>query len=644
MTQYSIDREIINIFPYENIRKIQDKLICTISSAIQSKKNVVIEGANGLGKTVATLTACLPYAKENKLQILHLCRTNKQADRVITELKEIAKKTDVSGISIRGRMELCPHELIKKHCDDAVTASVLCGQLKKLKKCEYHLRMSDRLPHLKNTLKILRSLPSSSADILAVCKENRICPYEVIAKLSEEVDVIGASYQYLFNPNIREIFINRLNRNMNEILLIIDECHNIIDTCLDIASSQLSLYSARQALKEIKAFDQLKFHRLVRALIQDLEKNQQRFEEEKEIDAQRLLRRLSTEVGSTIDLDYVDKIFSAAMKIQREYLARNKTPRSFLNSVGRYLMKLIITRKRSEFLHLVTSYKTSRGGNSVKYEIVSLDARYASQNVLDHVNNSVHISGTIEPIDAYTKIVGLDTSPLVTEVLDSPYTSKNVQAYIINKYTTRLNDRTPENYQQMCKIIGEAVNNTPANSGIFTASYSVMNGLLDAGVEQYIDRPLFYEQGKMTATANDRLVNEFKSLATKGGATLMGVLGGRSSEGADFPGEQMNTCIIVGIPYARPTTRIESQIKYLDEQFEKKGRLYGYIIPAIRRAAQAAGRPIRSINDKGLILFLDERFSYGYITKLMPLWLRQNTQRMTFEEGKIAEIANDFYS
>jgi DNA excision repair protein ERCC-2 len=264
--------------------------------------------------------------------------------------------------------------------------------------------------------------------------------------------------------------------------------------------------------------------------------------------------------------------------------------------------------------------------------------------VFEHVYNSVHISGTIEPIDAYSKIVGMDALPLVTEVLDSPYDEENVKGYIISDLSTKLNDRTPENYQKMCKIIGEVVNNTPSNTGIFTASYVVLDGLLDAGIEKEISKPLFYETRKMTASANDRLVNEFKSLASKGGAALLGVLGGRSSEGADFPGDEMSTCIVVGIPYARPTTRIQSQIEYLDEQFSKKGREYGYIIPAMRRASQAAGRPIRSLKDKGLIIFLDYRFAHNYTSRFLPLWIKENTQLLKYDQGNIAEITKDFYS
>ncbi|MHA1212904.1 MAG: hypothetical protein ACTSSH_10630, partial [Candidatus Heimdallarchaeota archaeon] len=148
--------------------------------------------------------------------------------------------------------------------------------------------------------------------------------------------------QYIFNPSIRDVFMNKISRGLDEILLIVDECHNIIDTSIGISSDQLSIYSLRQALKEIKTFGKHEFLRLVRALIDELEEKQQRTDVEMKIDAKDLLYKISREIGATIDLEYADKFISAGMKIQKENLARNKPPRSFLHRIGQFLNKFIV--------------------------------------------------------------------------------------------------------------------------------------------------------------------------------------------------------------------------------------------------------------------------------------------------------------
>ena len=58
-------------------------------------------------------------------------------------------------------------------------------------------------------------------------------------------------------------------------------------------------------------------------------------------------------------------------------------------------------------------------------------------------------------------------------------------------------------------------------------------------------------------------------------------------------------------------------ISYFDKKYQK-GWEYGYIYPAITRCMQNAGRCIRSETDKGVIVFLDERFAWNSYFKCFP--------------------------
>jgi len=116
----------------------------------------------------------------------------------------------------------------------------------------------------------------------------------------------------------------------------------------------------------------------------------------------------------------------------------------------------------------------------------------------------------------------------------------------------------------------------------------------------------------------------------------LGVEGGRASEGTDYPGRQMETVVIVGVPYAQPSPRVEAQIRYYESRFPGCGREYGYIWPALRRASQAAGRPIRSLRDRGAIIFLDYRFTTAYCRRYLPSWIRRSLKVLPDEDGAIA--------
>jgi len=123
-----------------------------------------------------------------------------------------------------------------------------------------------------------------------------------------------------------------------------------------------------------------------------------------------------------------------------------------------------------------------------------------------------------------------------------------------------------------------------------------------------LNKPLFYEYRGMSSKKNEKLVKDFKSCSDGGGAVFLGVQGGRTSEGVDFPGDQMNSVLVVGVPYAEPKPRVKAQVSYYERCFPGRGQHYAYLLPAMKKATQSAGRPIRTLKDKGAIIFLDYRF------------------------------------
>jgi DNA excision repair protein ERCC-2 len=195
----------------------------------------------------------------------------------------------------------------------------------------------------------------------------------------------------------------------------------------------------------------------------------------------------------------------------------------------------------------------------------------------------------------------------------------------------------------MIQRINEVEENTPTNTGIFAASFEVLNSLLGEGLEKSLQKPLFHERRGMTSKANEKMVSDFKACGGKGGAVFLGVQGGRTSEGVDFPGNQMNSVIVVGVPYAEPTPRVKAQIEYYDRCFPGLGREYGYILPAMKKASQAAGRPIRTLEDRGAIVFLDYRFSTSYCRSFLPSWITNGMKTLQNEKNVLGNEIRNFF-
>jgi DNA excision repair protein ERCC-2 len=137
----------------------------------------------------------------------------------------------------------------------------------------------------------------------------------------------------------------------------------------------------------------------------------------------------------------------------------------------------------------------------------------------------------------------------------------------------------------------------------------------------------------MSSKDNENMVEESKACSRHGGAMFLGAQGGRTSEGVNFPGDKMNSVVIVGVPYAEPTPKVKAQIDCFERCFPKRGRKHGYVIPSMKKASQVAGRPIRTLEDRGAMFFLDFRFSLPYSRQFFPSWIRDNMRNVAEPQG-----------
>jgi len=290
----------------------------------------------------------------------------------------------------------------------------------------------------------------------------------------------------------------------------------------------------------------------------------------------------------------------------------------------------------------LSRYLTRRGSVSAKLEIVALDPAKITAPVFSAVYSTICMSGTLEPLESYARITHLPETTVCSAV-PSSFPREHILALVCCGVTTAMKQRTTSMYKKMAKRIAEVVRYTPANFGVFTASYKVLEKLLDAGLKNAVEKPVFAEHRGMSSRENDLLVRRFKSYAKQGGAVLLGVQGGRSSEGADYPGDQMNSVVVVGVPYAEPTPRIKKQIRYYERCFPRRGRQYGYVLPALKKASQTAGRPIRTLKDRGAIIFLDYRFATNYCRQFLPSWISRGMKTLPDEDGAIAQVLMLFY-
>ena len=538
-----------DFFPYPETRDGQEDMMAKIQESVKAGIHICSEAPNGFGKTCATLSSVLPWIKEKQGKVLYCARTHRQLDRVVEELGEISNNKDVSGVSFRGRRHMCLNSFVLENADFVAPISEVCGQLKATGRCTFYenLRCSG------NPEQLLEDMPKkvlSAPEIAKIAASRSLCPYELTKRLAKVVDVVALSYLYVFDPWILEVFIPDLETPPSKMVLVQDEAHNVPSTALDSASDSLTIGAIRQALREATTYNDepsKDFTRALAKVILELSSDMKQIEE-------RLVdpREIVESTIKTAQLEHQPQILShmkdLGTKIRRGLLKAGKFPRSSIHRVSEFLIRWLRCAERKDYAFLLASSRGYGESRRVSLDLVALDPTSVTENVLNMVHSSIAISGTMSPLDAYAEMLGFGLDA-VKATFQNPFARRNRLGLIVSGLDTSFQNRSKSTFERMvdhCIAVADA---TPSNTGIFTSSYSVGKSLIDAGLEKRLRRKLFVEKPGMKSVENDKLIENFRKQGDRGGAVLLGVQGGRNSEGGDFPGTTMESVVVVAMYY-----------------------------------------------------------------------------------------------
>lgn len=632
-----------DFFPYPSTREGQEEMMSKIEVAVREGTNMCCEAPNGFGKTSVTLSGVLPWIQENDAKVLYCARTHRQLDRVVEELAIMDEGRSVTGVSFRGRRHMCLNPFVLENADFVAPISEVCGQLKAARRCAYYERLRSSSPE-----SLLDTMPSgilSAPDMIKIGKSRKMCPYELAKKLAKTVDIIALSYLYVFNPFILATFMPELETPLSKMVLVQDEAHNVPSTALDSASDSLTLGTVRAAMREATNYNDSVSKDFCRGLAKaildistGLNENDERY-----VNPEGVYSAALNEAGLTSESQPLSHMKDLGTKIRKGLLKAGKYPRSSIFRIADFMLHWMKLCERDDYAFILSSSRKAKESRKISLDLVALDPTSVTSPILSMVHNSIAISGTISPLDAYSDMLGFG-SESVKATFQNPFATKNRMGIIVQGLDTSYKNRSKGVFARMTEHCVAVAHATPGNTGIFTASYFVAQALIKAGLEKKLKKRLYLERQGMKTVENDKLIENFKNRGELGGAVLLGVQGGRNSEGGDFPGNTMDSVVVVGVPYARPTPRMEALIAYFNQRFDGRGRDYAYVLPAMTRAIQAAGRPVRRLDDKGAIIFLDQRFATPYLRRFMPSWLDDVTRELSDSPDLIAHEVSTFFS
>lgn len=598
------------LFPYEP-RKNQERIVEQIKECLNRGKSLAYQAATGSGKTICSLVPILDYAKNNDKRVIYLTRTNSQQQQVIYELRKL--NGDFFGMGLQGRHNTCllakdneelqqgdPEELSKYCSDRKKEVRDEIEQDKDSFSCPYYAGMLQcNLEDVKGWAK--ENIPTVD-EFLEYCSERTLCAYELSKILSQEADLVTAPYIYFFLTFIRRRLLEWMNVELRDLIVVVDEAHNLPDYARDLASTEISTTTIERALDESNMFGDpslndsttiSSFCRLFENILLDTV-------DEFVIDEDGLIppNEIRSELLHSLSVNsnqfkQIIKDIKVQGEIVQEQRRKEKTlPRSYIHSLASFL-KTWISLNRAEYIKLVN------GGENPSLEGYCLDPSKVTE-VLNNCHSSIHQSATLEPLDEYRDSIGLpyDTK---TKIYKSPFPEENSDIFYMDGITTKY-EKLQESDSMVKRIEKEVktiLDKIDRNTIVFFPSYRLMNEIGNSVMDE---RDLFVEQQKMTQPDLMEMVNSFK----REGGTLFCVIGGRISEGMDFPGEELEIAVIVGIPYPKPTARQKGLKHYYDMKFNK-GWEYTVKAPTVRKILQASGRLVRSETDLGISIILDER-------------------------------------
>ena len=568
-------------FPFENYRPGQRELAVRVYKSITDSKKCFAQAPTGTGKTISTLFPAIKAMGEDKTsKIFYLTAktiTREVAQNTISLMRK--KDLNLKAVTITAKEKICKMDEV--NCNPEY--------------CPYANGYFDRI---NNSLKdILAKYNDYSKDnIEKISEEYMLCPFELSLDLTNLSDVIICDYNYVFDPRV---YLKRFfDTKTTDYTFLIDEAHNLVDRAREMYSATLN----EEKFVKVKKLISKKDKRITRVI-----KEIQSYFEDKLEDLTTLDENDLVESEAPLELC---EILSSFIKFVDEYLART-------NEENEELMDLYFDvysfLSISDFYdkNYTTIYTKTFNGMTIK--IYCVNPQKVIEEKMKKAKSNIIFSATLIPMDYFMKMYSYDEEDFIIN-LKSPFDVKNRLLMIGDNVATTYNKRF-ETSEDIASYIANCVQAKKGNYMVFFPSYKYMDLVFDKMKENYPNINTSIQESNMSEEEKEEFLSMFDEDNKE---THVGfcVLGGHFSEGIDLTNDKLIGVIIVGV--GMPQIGIERDIIKDHMKDSNKGFDYAYVYPGMIKVLQAAGRCIRTDDDKGVILLLDNRYSQRRYQSLFP--------------------------
>jgi len=569
-------------FPFD-YREGQKELAADVYRTIYRRKNLFIQAPTGTGKTMSTIYPSVRAVGEGLAEkIFYLTAKSITATVALDAFRILGGKGyQAKTVLITAKEKMC------------VCEEMDCNP----QNCPYAEGHFDRVNDA--VFELLQKGEIFTREIfLEQAHRHRVCPFELCLDTASWADNIICDYNYVFDPNVylRRFFAEGTKE---EYLFLVDEAHNLVERARSMYSAVLVKEDFLAVKKLVKPYS--------KKVAAELEKcNKILLAYKRECEDYQICENISNFAFALMRFGAAADTFlqkSTEFPGKKEFLDLYLKVRHFLNMYERLDEHYVIY---TQFLE----------NHSFMIKLFCVDPALNLQECLEKGRSTVFFSATLLPIQYYKKL--LSTKEDNYAIYAKTAFSKEQSCLLIgdgvsSKYTRR----NRMEFQNIAKYIQKIVSAKKGNYMVFFPSYR----FLEQVYEEFF--PMMGEQTDcivqttgMKEEEREEFLGEFEKERKH---SLVGfcVMGGIFGEGIDLKEELLIGAIVVGTGLPQVGQEREILRQYF-ETHSGEGFDYAYRYPGMNKVLQAAGRVIRTKEDRGVIALLDERFLQWEYRRLFP--------------------------
>lgn len=574
-------------FPYDDFRRGQRDLAETVFKTLCVGGRVLLQAPTGLGKTLGTVyPALMASARSGVDRVFYLTSRNTIRGLALEALAQIFQAQEealpLRVLEFNARTQSCEYPDLACH-----------GEA-----CPLARGFFDRLPDARQAaIEVDGVLDQSRLREIALA--NEICPYYLAQEMARWCDVVVADVNRFFDQSA--ILYGLTVQNQHQVSLLIDEAHNLVERGRAMYSAAMN----QQRLLAVKKNAPAELRRPISAFARrwtgliaehDLGAADSKSPEPVYLEQPpaELCAAAQGLAGALIDYLAEQRGDAALQELLFELLGFTGLAESF----GEHsLCRLDRPRRGRARLEII---------NQVPADFLA--PRFAA------AQSSVLFSATLQPPRYYLDLLGLDETTR-WQAIDSPFTAEQLEVQLAGHISTRLADREAS-IQPIVELLALQYAHRPANYLIYFSSFAYLESVYLRLTAEHPDILAWRQEPGMREAARAGFIDRFRP---HGQGIGFAVLGGAFAEGIDLPGTRLSGVFVatLGLP------PFDDAHRRLSERLQARygaGYDYTWLYPGLQKVAQAAGRVIRTPEDRGVIVLIDDRFRRGEVQALLPRW------------------------